>query len=73
MKWSIKHGREKSEITQLFKLILAECIYVLWVEPNYRIFERRSRNIEQIAKEIAYITVVRSPTSIKNVLNMLKF
>ena len=44
----------------MFKAILAEGIYGLWIKRNSRIFEHKSRNEEQIVKEISYTTIVRT-------------
>ena len=60
VQWCIMHGKGKWAATQLFKFIIAEGIYGLWMERNSRIFEHKSRNEEQIVKEIIYITIVRT-------------
>ena len=60
VQWCIIHGKEKRPAALMFKAILAEGIYGLWMERNNRIFEHKSRNEEQIVKEISYTTIVRT-------------
>ena len=60
VQWSIMHGKGKRSAAQLFKTMLAEGIYGLWMERNSRIFEHKSKSEEQIVKEINYIAIVRT-------------
>ena len=62
VQWCIIHGKGKRAEAQLCKIILAECIYGLWMERSSRIFEHKSRNEDQHVKEIAYTTIVRTPS-----------
>ncbi|KAK4720344.1 hypothetical protein R3W88_010577 [Solanum pinnatisectum] len=71
--WSIQHGKGKTKTTQIFKIILAEGIYGLWIERNNKIFEKKSKMEENVAKEIDYVTTARAPASIKNDVNEFKF
>ncbi|TMW80258.1 hypothetical protein EJD97_022172 [Solanum chilense] len=38
LQWCIQHGKGKSSAAQIFKIILTESIYGLWMERNSRIF-----------------------------------
>ncbi|XP_015060281.1 uncharacterized protein LOC107006172 [Solanum pennellii] len=53
VQWCILHGKGKRTEAQKFKTIPAEGIYGLWMERNSRIFEHKSRNEDQLVKEIA--------------------
>ncbi|WMV26327.1 hypothetical protein MTR67_019712 [Solanum verrucosum] len=41
LQWSIQHGKGKSKATQIFKIILAEGVYGVWIERNSRIFVKK--------------------------------
>ena len=73
IKWCILHGKGKRSAAQMFKIILAEGIYGLWMERNSRIFEHKSRNEDQLVKEIAYITIARTPSRLKDNVSHLTF
>ncbi|XP_049372487.1 uncharacterized protein LOC125837396 [Solanum verrucosum] len=68
IQWGNKHGKGKTTTTQIFKIILVEGVYGVWIEQNIRIFEKKSKTEENVAKEIAYVTISRAPTSIKDVM-----
>ncbi|XP_004253222.1 uncharacterized protein [Solanum lycopersicum] len=72
-KWCILHGKGKSSASQMFKIILAEGIYGLWMERNRRIFEHKSKNEDQIVKEIAYVTIARNPSRMKEIVSQWTF
>ncbi|KAK6790547.1 hypothetical protein RDI58_009628 [Solanum bulbocastanum] len=61
IQWSIQHGKGKTKTAQIFKIILAEGIYGLWIERNNRIFKKKRKMEENVAKEIAYVTIARAP------------
>ena len=41
--WCTQHGKRKSSAAQMFKIVLTEGIYGLWIERNNRIFEHKSK------------------------------
>ncbi|KAG5614516.1 hypothetical protein H5410_014340 [Solanum commersonii] len=53
------------------EIILAEGVYGVWIERNNRIFLKKNKMEESVAKEIAYVTI--APDNIKNVVNEFKF
>lgn len=55
------------------KNILAKCVYGLYIKRNNRVFVNKSRHVESMAKELAYITIVRSQPSIRKVLLSYKY
>ncbi|XP_060185419.1 uncharacterized protein LOC132614883 [Lycium barbarum] len=59
--WAVANAREKSQNAQLFRILYAEYTYALWEERNQRTFENRSRQWDQIAKEIALMCNMRAP------------
>jgi len=73
IQWCTKHGKGKTKPTQIFKFILAEGVYGVWIERNNRIFEKKSKTEENVAKKIAYMTIARAPASIKDVVMEFKF
>ncbi|XP_060170874.1 uncharacterized protein LOC132601831 [Lycium barbarum] len=60
--WVIVNGRGKSSAALLFRLIYAEACHAIWMERNQRIFEHKSRSVEVIAREVAYMCAMRAPT-----------
>ncbi|KAK4730876.1 hypothetical protein R3W88_023864 [Solanum pinnatisectum] len=73
LQWSIQHGKGKSQKAQIFKIILAEYVYGLWMERNNRVFVKRSRQVKSMAKELANIIIVRAQPSIRNILLSYKY
>ncbi|KAK4724358.1 hypothetical protein R3W88_027137 [Solanum pinnatisectum] len=73
IQWCIQQGKGKTKSAQIFKTILAEGVYGLWIERNNIIFVKKSKMEENVAKEIAYVTIARAPASNKNVVNEFKF
>ena len=61
--WCVKNGKGKRATAQMFKTLITEGIYGLWIERNNRIFEKKSRKEESIVKEIACVTIARIPTA----------
>ncbi|KAK4717884.1 hypothetical protein R3W88_016222 [Solanum pinnatisectum] len=64
MHWSIQHVKGKTISAHIFKIIMAECEYGIWIERNNKIFVQKSRTVESVAKEIAYVSIIRSQPSI---------
>nr|XP_009757801.1 PREDICTED: uncharacterized protein LOC104210569 [Nicotiana sylvestris] len=58
--WVIIQSKGKSCKARILKMIYAEYIYGIWKERNNRIFEEKSRNAEQIAREVACICNIRA-------------
>ncbi|XP_075079754.1 uncharacterized protein LOC142164998 [Nicotiana tabacum] len=71
--WAIKCAKGKSQQAQVFKLVYAECIYVIWMERNHRVFEKKSRSWETIVREIVYICYVRAGPRVKEFLQSFTF
>lgn len=63
----------KSQQAQLFKLVYTEYSYVIWLERNAGIFEKKAREWDQIAREIAYTCNVRAPTGLASLVQQLSF
>ena len=70
---SIQHGKGKSITTQIFKIVLTKGVYGQWFKRNNRIIEHKRKMEENIAKEIAYVTIARASPSIKNVVTNVNF
>ena len=62
-----KWERETTQ-AQLFKMIMAESVYTIWNERNKRIFEDKKCVIDEVVKRIAYVTIVRSSSTITNII-----
>ena len=62
--WCVQNGKGKRATTQVFKTVITEGIYGLWIERNNRIFEKKSSKEESIVKEIACVTIARIATII---------
>lgn len=52
--------KEKTQTAQIFKLVYSAYVYVIWIERNQKIFEKKSKNYESITEEIDYICSVRA-------------
>ncbi|XP_019240555.1 PREDICTED: uncharacterized protein LOC109220547 [Nicotiana attenuata] len=59
LQWSINQAKGKSAYAMIFRMMYAEVVYHIWLERNRRIFEEKSRNEEQISKDITYIVSAR--------------
>lgn len=71
--WMIQSSRGRSVKTQIFKMVYAEMVYLIWAERNRRIFEKKSSQVEDIAKQIACISNIRAQNRTRNILYKLKF
>ncbi|KAG5589927.1 hypothetical protein H5410_040441, partial [Solanum commersonii] len=60
MHWSIHHTKGKTITAQIFKIIMAECVYGICIERNNRIFVKKGRIVVSVAKEMAYVTIIRT-------------
>lgn len=58
--WSIQNGKGNTTTARTFKTVLAEVGYEIWIERNERIFKEEKREVEQLTKEIAVITITRA-------------
>ncbi|XP_019262565.1 PREDICTED: uncharacterized protein LOC109240393 [Nicotiana attenuata] len=71
--WAIKRAKGKSKQAQLFKLVYAECVYAIWIERNNRVFEKKARSWEAIAREIVYTCHVRAGSKVQELLENFSF
>ncbi|XP_060190467.1 uncharacterized protein LOC132619641 [Lycium barbarum] len=69
----VRKGKGKSVGAQIFRLIYAEFVYAVWLERNQRIFEKKSKNWESVAREIAFMCSVRASPKIAPVLQQFIF
>lgn len=53
MEWAIKNSKGKSQAAQLFRMVYAECVHSIWLERNQRVFEKKARDWNCIAREAA--------------------
>ncbi|XP_019241332.1 PREDICTED: uncharacterized protein LOC109221313 [Nicotiana attenuata] len=72
-KWAIQKAKGESQQAQIFRMVYAECIYAIWMERNHRIFEKKYRNWEAIAREVTYICHVRAAPRVKILLQSFVF
>lgn len=59
LQWIISEAKGRTQHAQVFKMIVAEVAYHVWIERNSRIFYKKSRTWQQIAKEIVYMVSSR--------------
>ncbi|XP_019241995.1 PREDICTED: uncharacterized protein LOC109222039 [Nicotiana attenuata] len=71
--WAIKSAKGKSQQAQIFKLVYAECVYAIWIERNNRVFEKKARRWEEIAREIVYTCHVRAGSRVQELLQNFTF
>lgn len=46
LKWLITSSKGKSTKVQLFKMVYAEIVYLIWSEKNLKAFENKSRHVK---------------------------
>ncbi|XP_059284884.1 uncharacterized protein LOC132038192 [Lycium ferocissimum] len=63
----------KTMQAKMFRLVYSEFIAAIWWERNTRIFEKREKHGEQIAREIACLCNVRAPPTVKARLMRCRF
>ncbi|XP_060192557.1 uncharacterized protein LOC132622055 [Lycium barbarum] len=73
MNWLLSHSRGKSQNAAVFKMVLAEIVHGVWTERNLRIFEKRSRSIEESARLVACTCNIRAVTGTRMLLQRLVF
>ncbi|KAM3358798.1 hypothetical protein P3S68_021731 [Capsicum galapagoense] len=73
LSWAIRYSKGKSQQVKVFKLVYAECTYAFWIERNQRSFEGKCRQWDHIAKDIAYMCMMRSPVEVRDKLHQLIF
>ncbi|KAK4713122.1 hypothetical protein R3W88_019029 [Solanum pinnatisectum] len=73
LKWIIEKARGNTLTAQLFKLMYAECSHAVWIERNHKFFKDKIRNLEHIAKEVAYMCYMRAHKAISSRLQQLSF
>ncbi|KAI8558970.1 hypothetical protein RHMOL_Rhmol04G0137700 [Rhododendron molle] len=52
LEWAAQNREGKSLRDTIYKLSLADSIYVLWRERNLRIFQNKSRDVNGVTSEI---------------------
>ncbi|XP_059285119.1 uncharacterized protein LOC132038471 [Lycium ferocissimum] len=71
--WAVSCAKGKSQRAVVFKIVFAETVYAIWVERNLRVFEKRFRDGDSIAREVAYVSNVRAPVGVKQMLQSCVF
>ncbi|XP_039045799.1 uncharacterized protein LOC120185725 [Hibiscus syriacus] len=55
--WACSSWKGKSLLTMVMKIVLNALIYIIWDERNKRVFQGRSRSVEEIFKAIKDIII----------------
>ncbi|KAK4721170.1 hypothetical protein R3W88_011403 [Solanum pinnatisectum] len=63
----------KTQAAQVSKIVYTEFVHCLWIERNMRIFEKKSRESNVSAKEIAFVCSVRAPPRIIALMSTFRF
>ncbi|XP_059295381.1 uncharacterized protein LOC132048701 [Lycium ferocissimum] len=71
--WVLQCGKGKSHRARIFRMVYAEGIHSIWIERNQRLFEKRSRDVASIAREIAYICNVRAGPGLSATIQSYQF
>ncbi|XP_060190518.1 uncharacterized protein LOC132619710 [Lycium barbarum] len=71
LRWVIMNGKGKTQAAGLFRMMLAECVHVVWLERNQRVFEDKSRTSDSIAREIVYMKILIKTTLSQKASNVL--
>nr|XP_009625589.1 uncharacterized protein LOC104116442 [Nicotiana tomentosiformis] len=73
LEWAIESAKGRSPQAQIFRMAYAECLYAIWMERNYKIFEKKSRNWEAIARETTVMCHVRAAPRVQTITHSLQF
>nr|XP_016465700.1 PREDICTED: uncharacterized protein LOC107788539 [Nicotiana tabacum] len=71
-KWGVEHAKGKSRSATVFKMVYAETMHMIWNERNLRIFEKRSREVEELARNVACVCNVRASAQTRTLMQQLK-
>ncbi|XP_060198689.1 uncharacterized protein LOC132627381 [Lycium barbarum] len=72
-RWTLHNAKGKSQEAAVFKMVYAEVVHEIWTERNLRIFEKKRRSVEAIARFITCTCHIRATTATGNVIQRLKF
>ncbi|XP_075104573.1 uncharacterized protein LOC142178608 [Nicotiana tabacum] len=73
LKWAENWTRSRNAKSELFKMVLAECVYFVWQERNARLFQDKARNWEIIGKLIVQEVHCRSNKEVGKALSKLDY
>ncbi|XP_070057136.1 uncharacterized protein [Nicotiana tomentosiformis] len=73
IQWALKSAKGRSQSAQAFKTIYAEVSYAVWIERNKRVFEGVSKEVDNIARNIAYLCNVRASPRIRSLVQSWSF
>ncbi|XP_075083478.1 uncharacterized protein LOC142167219 [Nicotiana tabacum] len=73
IQWALKSAKGRSQSAQAFKTIYAEVSYAVWIERNKRVFEGVSKEVDNIARNIAYLCNVRASPGIRSLVQSWSF
>ncbi|XP_060200141.1 uncharacterized protein LOC132628374 [Lycium barbarum] len=73
VQWAVQNSKEKSQDATIFKLVFAEVVNAIWLERNARVFEKRRRHWEALAREVAFVSCVRASVGSRTKLQQLHF
>nr|XP_016448596.1 PREDICTED: uncharacterized protein LOC107773693 [Nicotiana tabacum] len=71
--WVENWARNRSAKAELFKVVLAGCVYFVWQERNARLFQAKSRNCEILSKLIVQEVQCQSNRKIEKIMNRLDY
>ncbi|XP_019227288.1 PREDICTED: uncharacterized protein LOC109208613 [Nicotiana attenuata] len=69
-KWIEQRTKGKTKQAKIVKMIYTEFIYSIWIERNTRVFMKKEKASDTIAREIAYICHVRADEDLQRLLNI---
>ncbi|XP_060194981.1 uncharacterized protein LOC132624179 [Lycium barbarum] len=73
VQWAVQNNKGKSQDGTIFKLVFAEVVNAIWLERNARVFEKRRRYWEALAREVAFVSCVRASAGIRTKMQHLQF
>lgn len=54
-----KECKGRTVRARAFKIVYTECVYAVWLKQNQRVFEKKARDYEVIAREITCMCSVQ--------------
>lgn len=69
-KWIEQRTKGKTKQAKIVKMIYTKFIYAIWMEQNTRVFMKKEKSSDIIARDIAYICHVRADEVLQRLLNV---
>ncbi|XP_070018183.1 uncharacterized protein [Nicotiana sylvestris] len=73
LEWRVQSAKGNTNSAKIFRMVYAEISHAIWIEKNLRIFEKRARERNAIAREVAHICNIRATIDIQRLVHSYIF